>query len=174
MNPSGTQGFFINTRREKLQDARVREAIGLVFDFEWTNKNLFYNLYKRTGSYFENSAMKAEGKPSEAELALLAPFKDQLPPAVFDEAKLPPISNGSGQDRRLLRRARKLLDEAGWTLQDRQRKNAAGEVLSLEFLTFSPSFARIILPMIRNLKTIGIAASLRQVDPAQYQERLKS
>lgn len=173
-NPSGTQGFFINLRREKLQDPRVREALGLAFDFEWTNKNLFYNLYKRTGSYFENSPMKAEGKPSEAELALLTPYKDQLPKAVFEEAKMPPVSNGSGQDRRMLRRARKLLDAAGWTLQDRVRKNAKGEELKIEFLTFSPSFSRIILPMIRNLKTIGIQASLRQVDPAQYQERLKS
>lgn len=174
LNPSGTQGFFINTRRKKLQDRRVREAIGLAFDFEWTNKNLFYNLYQRTGSYFENSPMKATGKPSAAELALLEPFKDQLPATVFEEAKMPPVSNGSGQDRRLLRRARKLLDEAGWPLKGRQRKNGAGEVLSLEFLTFSPSFARIIMPMIRNLKTIGIEATLRQVDPAQYQERLKS
>ena len=87
---------------------------------------------------------------------------------------MPPVSNGSGQDRRMLRRARKLLDAAGWTLQDRVRKNAKGEELKIEFLTFSPSFSRIILPMIRNLKTIGIQASLRQVDPAQYQERLKS
>lgn len=174
MNPSGTQGFFINTRRKKLQDARVREAIGLAFDFEWTNKNLFYGLYTRTGSYFENSPMKAEGLPSAAELELLTSFKDQLPAAVFKDAVLPPKSNGSGQDRRLLRRARKLLDEAGWPLKNRVRTNAAGEVLKLEFLTFSPSFSRIILPMIRNLKTIGIQATLRQVDPAQYQERLKS
>ena len=173
-NPSGTQGFFINTRRDKLKDRRVREALGLAFDFEWTNKNLFYNLYQRTGSYFENSPMKAEGKPSEAELALLAPFRDKLPKAVFEEAEMPPVSNGRGQDRRMLRKARKLLDEAGWTLQNRKRRNAAGEELRLEILTFSPSFSRIILPMIRNLKTIGVTATLRQVDPAQYQERLKS
>ena len=198
--PSGTQGFFINTRKEKFKDIRVREAIGLAFDFEWTNKNLFYNLYKRTGSYFENSNFKATGKPSADELALLEPFKDQLRPTVFEDVKRPPQTNGSGQDRKNLRKAQKLLAEAGWTirsevvedkncgffcrwmiklgLQSEKRtkilRNAAGEPLKLEFLTFSPSFSRIILPIIRNLKTLGIDATLRLVDPAQYQERLKN
>ncbi len=172
-NPSGTQGFFINTRREKFKDVRVREAIGLAFDFEWTNKNLFYKLYTRTGSYFENSPLKATGKPSEAELKLLLPFKDKLPPAVFEPVALPPKSDGSGQDRRNLRKASMLLKAAGWGMKNGVRTNAAGETFQLEFLTFSPSFSRIILPMVRNLKTIGIDATLRNVDPAQYQERLK-
>ena len=171
--PSGTQGFFINTRRDKFKDIRVREAIGLAFDFEWTNKNLFYNLYKRTGSYFENSNFKAAGKPSADELALLEPFKDQLKPAVFEEVKLPPKTNGSGQDRKNLRKASRLLKSAGWVMKKGVRVNKAGEPLKLEFLTFSPSFSRIILPIIRNLKTLGIDATLRLVDPAQYQERLK-
>ena len=172
--PGGTQGFFINTRRDKFKDRRVRRAIGLAFDFEWTNKNLFYGLYKRTVGYFENSDMKATGGPSEDELALLVPFKDKLPPEVFEKVALPPQSDGSGQDRRLLRKASRLLTEAGWTLKNNQRVNEKGEVLTIEFLIFSPSFERVILPMIRNLKTIGIAATLRRVDPAQYQERLKS
>lgn len=172
--PSGTQGFFINLRRKKFQDIRVREALGLAFDFEWTNKNLFYDLYKRTESYFENSPMKAVNAPSEAELKLLEPYKDRLPPAVFGAPIKPPQSNGSGQDRRMLRRAGKLLTSAGWKMHNGGRRNAKGETLSIEFLTFSPSFARIILPYIRNLKTIGVHASIRQVDPAQYQERLKS
>ncbi len=172
--PGGTQGFFINIRKNKFKDPRVRQAIGLAFDFEWTNKNLFYGLYKRTVGYFENSPMKAVGKPSKAELALLEPFRDQLPVSVFETAALPPISNGSGQDRKMIRRAKKLLQDAGWVYKNRQWVNKEKEVLSIEFLTFSPSFSRVILPMIRNLKTIGIKASLRQVDPAQYQERLKS
>ncbi len=172
--PGGTQGFFINNRRDKFKDPRVRQAIGLTFDFEWTNKNLFYGLYKRTEGFFENSNMKAVGPPSNEELALLTPFKDQLPPSVFEPVALPPKSNGSGQDRRSLRKASKLLTAAGWTLKDSKRVNEKGDVLTVEFLTFSPSFSRIILPMIRNMKTIGIQASLRLVDPAQYQERLKS
>lgn len=172
--PSGTQGFFMNTRRDKFKDIRVREAIGLAFDFEWTNKKLFHGMYKRTAGYFENSPMQASGKPSAEELKLLAPFKDQLPASVFVEVALPPKSNGSGQDRKMIRRAKKLLMEAGWMFKNRQWVNEKGDVLTVEFLTFSPSFSRIIFPMIRNLKTIGIAATLRNVDPAQYQERLKS
>lgn len=172
--PSGTQGFFINTRREKFKDIRVREAIGLAFDFEWTNKNLFYNLYKRTSSYFENSEFKAMGLPSEAELALLTPFKDKLNKSVFEEIKLSPKTNGTGQDRKNLRKASRLLKAAGWSMKKGVRTNQAGEPLTIEFLTFSPSFSRIILPIIRNLKTLGIQATLRLVDPAQYQERLKS
>lgn len=172
--PSGTQGFFINTRKEKFKDIRVREAIGLAFDFEWTNKNLFYNLYKRTGSYFENSNFKATDKPGSDELALLEPFKDQLKPAVFEDVKRPPKTNGTGQDRKNLRKASRLLKAAGWVMKKGVRVNKAGEPLKLEFLTFSPSFSRIILPIIRNLKTLGIDATLRLVDPAQYQERLKN
>ncbi len=172
--PSGTQGFFINTRREKFKDIRVREAIGLAFDFEWTNKNLFYNLYTRTSSYFENSEFKATGKPSASELALLAPFSDKLNKSVFEEAKLSPKTNGTGQDRKNLRRASRLLKAAGYTMKKGVRANKAGEPLTIEFLTFSPSFSRIILPIIRNLKTLGIESTLRLVDPAQYQERLKN
>lgn len=173
-NPSGTQGFFINLRRDKFQDVRVREALGLAFDFEWTNKNLFYKLYKRTGSFFENSVFKAVGEPSAAELALLAPYKELLPAGVFGKAMSPPVSNGSGQDRKMLRKASKLLKAAGWKLKDGKRYNSKGEVLKVEFLTFSPSFARVIMPIIRNLKIIGVEAGIRNVDPAQYQERLKS
>lgn len=172
--PSGTQGFFINLRRDKFKDVRVREAIGLAFDFEWTNKNLFYDLYKRTGSYFENSAFKATGKPSAAELALLSPYKEKLLPSVFEEAQFPPKTNGSGQDRQNLRKASRLLKAAGWSMKNGVRTNKSGKTLTLEFLTFSPSFSRVILPIIRNLKTIGITGTLRLVDPAQYQERLKS
>ncbi len=172
--PSGAQGFFINTRRDKFKDVRVREALGLAFDFEWTNKNLFYELYTRTASYFENSGMKAAGPASGAELALLEPFRDKLPASVFGEPVVPPVSDASGSDRKLLRRAALLLDEAGWKVVGATRQNARGEPLTIEILIFSPSFERIILPYIKNLKAIGVDASLRRVDPAQYERRVKA
>ncbi|MCW5725929.1 extracellular solute-binding protein [Parvibaculum sp.] len=172
--PSGAQGWFLNTRREKFKDPRVREALGLAFDFEWTNKNLFYGLYKRTESYFENSPMKAEGEPDAAELALLEPFRDVLPAAVFGPAIVPPASDGSGQDRGLLRRAATLLDEAGWRIAEGMRRNADGQTLSVEFLDDEPMFERIVAPLVKNLRLLGVAATIRQVDTSQYQERMNS
>ena len=172
--PSGAQGYFINMRRAKFADPRVREAIGLAFDFEWTNRNQFYELYKRTHSFFENSAMKANGLPSAEELALLEPLKDQLRPEVFKEPFIPPVSNGSGQDRKLLRRASKLLKEAGWEVKDGKRVNAKGEVFEIEFLSFSPTFERIVGPYIKNLRILGIDGKMRLVDPAQYESRRKA
>ena len=112
--PSGAQGFFFNLRRDKFQDIRVRQALNLAFDFEWTNKNLFFGLYDRTASFFELSPLKAEGAPPADELALLEPMRDRLRPEVFGEVVLPPCRDGSGQDRKLLREASQLLDEAGW------------------------------------------------------------
>ncbi|RIA55294.1 extracellular solute-binding protein [Dichotomicrobium thermohalophilum] len=173
--PSGAQGFFINTRREKFADRRVRLALDYAFDFQWTNKHLFYGLYERTASYFENSALKAQGKPSEAELALLEPYRDQLPESVFEDAYVPPKSDGSGRDRRLLRQASRLLNEAGWVIRDGRRVNAeTGEPLEIEFLIFSPTFERVIGPYVKNLEMIGIDARIRRVDPSQFQERMKS
>jgi microcin C transport system substrate-binding protein len=173
--PSGAQGFFINTRRDQFSDRRVRRALDYAFDFEWTNKNLFFGFYERTASYFENSDLKAEGPPNEAQLALLEPYRDKLPESVFEEAYVPPKSNGSGRDRRMLRTASQLLDEAGWVIRDGARVNAeTGERLTIEFLIFSPTFERIIGPYIENLERIGIEASIRRVDPSQYQERMKS
>ncbi|MBU2532795.1 MAG: extracellular solute-binding protein, partial [Alphaproteobacteria bacterium] len=173
-NPSGTQGWFLNTRREKFQDPRVRRAIGYAFDFEWSNKNLFFNLYKRTESYFENSDMKATGKPSPEELALLEPFRDKLPPDVFGPVETPPVSDGSGRDRNLLRKADQLLREAGWTLDGRKRVNAKGEQLTIEMIRVDTAFDRIIAPFITNLQLLGIDANIRAVDAAQYERRLKS
>jgi microcin C transport system substrate-binding protein len=172
--PSGAQGFFLNTRREKFKDIRVRQALDLAFDFEWTNKNLFYSLYKRTSSYFENSPLKATGLPSPAELELLEPFRAQLPESVFQEPYSAPVSDGSGSDRRLLRRAVQLLEEAGFKRSGNGRANADGVKLDIEFLIFSPSFKRVIQPYIRNLERIGLQASIRQVDPAQFERRTKS
>lgn len=172
--PSGAQGWFINTRREKFRDPRVREALGLAFDFEWTNKNLFYGLYTRTSSFFENSPMKAEGAPGAEERALLEPFRSQLPAAIFDPVFSAPVSDGTGQDRRLLRRAGALLDEAGWKISQGARRNAAGEVLSIEFLEDDPLFERVEAPFVKNLKLLGIEARTRLVDSAQFQDRLKN
>jgi len=162
-SPSGAQGFFMNLRRDKFKDIRVREALGLAFDFEWSNNKLFYNLYKRTTSYFENSDMKAEGKPSAEELALLEPFRDKLVPAVFDNAFIPPKTDGSGNNRENLKKAHDLLTAAGW--------NKAEKV---EILLFEDGFVRIIDPYVSNLRRIGIDASIRMVDPAQYEQRMKS
>ena len=171
--PSGAQGFFINTRRKKFADVRVRKALDHAFDFEWTNRNQFYGLYKRTNSFFENSDMKASGPPSEAELKLLEPFRDQLPKDVFAEPYVSPVTDGSGNMRRQLRQADRLLRAAGWTLKDGKRINKQGELFEIEFLLFSPTFERIVAPFVRNLKKLGIAARIRFVDPSQFQSRLK-
>jgi len=172
-NPSGTQGFFLNLRRGKFQDERVRQALGFAFDFEFMNKNLFYGLYTRTQSYFENSPMKAQGAPGDDELKLLSAYKDKLPAGVFGPVYVPPVTDGSGTDRRLLSQAAKLLDEAGWASQGGKRvKN--GETLGIEFLIDEPSFERVLGPYINNLKAIGIDANIRRVDAAQYERRVKS
>ena len=173
-SPSGAQGFFLNTRRPKLADIRVRKALDYAFDFEWTNKNIFYGLYTRTVSFFENSDMKAVGKPSPAELALLEPLRGQLPAEVFDEPYQSPASDGSGQDRKLLREAGRLLGEAGWQVKDGKRVNAKGEVLELEFLITDPSTERILAAYVKNLQAIGVQTSIRRIDPAQYERRVKS
>jgi microcin C transport system substrate-binding protein len=170
--PSGAQGWFINTRRDKFKDPRVREALILAFDFEWTNKNLFYGLYERTWSFFQHSDMMAEGGPSPAELALLEPLRGRIPDEVFGEPFRPPVSDGSGQDRHLLRRAMHLLAQAGWTMRDGQSRNARGEPFEIEFLDAESTFDRITLPYIRNLKLLGIEGRIRTVDPAQYQMRV--
>ncbi|MDP4001950.1 extracellular solute-binding protein [Methylobacterium sp. NEAU K] len=169
--PSGTQGWWINTRRETFRDPRVREAIGLCFDFEWSNRNLMYGAYQRTASFFENSDLKATGKPSAAELALLEPFKD-LSPEVFGEAWTPAVSDGSGQDRALLKRADALLREAGCTRQGGSLLLPDGQPLAVEFLDDDPVFQAVTQPFIRNLGLLGIKATLRTVDPSQYQARL--
>jgi microcin C transport system substrate-binding protein len=172
--PSGAQGFFLNMRRTFLQDIRVRQALGLCFDFEWANKQLFFDLYQRTHSFFENSPLKAAGLPTQEELALLEPWRDELDRSVFEEPVLPPVSDGSGQDRTLLRRASRLLDEAGWRPTAKGRMNEKGQLLTLDFLEASPAFERIIEPFRRNLEAIGVMTTFRLVDAAQYQERLKN
>ncbi|WP_448950232.1 extracellular solute-binding protein [Labrys neptuniae] len=169
---SGAQGWHFNTRLPKFADPRVRRALGMAFDFEWTNKNVMFSSYKRTASIFENSVFKAVGKPSPAELALLEPFRGKVPEAVFGEAITPPVSDGSGSDRELLRAARALLAEAGWTIQDRVLRNAKGEPFVLEFLEDDDGLYRHTAPYIENLRRLGIDASYRLVDPSQKQLRV--
>jgi microcin C transport system substrate-binding protein len=170
--PSGAQGWFINTRREKFKDRRLREALINAFDFEWTNKNIMYGSYERTHSVFQNSDMMAKGPPSTDELKLLEPFRGKVPDEVFGEPFVPPVSDGSGQDRALLRRAGQLLQDAGWAIKDGKRANARGERISIEFLIEEPTFQPHHMPYIKNLGTIGIDATLRIVDPVQYRARV--
>jgi microcin C transport system substrate-binding protein len=172
--PSGTQGFFINTRRDQFKDPRVRKALGLAFDFEWANRYLFHNLYSRTQSYFENSTLKATGEPSEAERKLLTGLGVPVSPAALGPADLPPVTDGSGQDRKLLLEASKLLDDAGWKIKDGVRVNDKGVSLKVEILNFEPAFERVNAPYVKNLQLLGIDAKMRMVDPAQYQQRMKN
>ncbi len=169
--PSGAQGWFINTRRSKFRDPRVREALGCAFDFEWTNKNIMYGSYERTHSVFQNSPMMATGKPGPEELALLEPFRGKVPDEVFGEPFKPPVSDGSGQDRALLRRGVRLLQEAGFVIRNGKRVSPQGEALTIEFLIDEPSFQAHHMPFIKNLGTLGIEASLRIIDGAQMQKR---
>jgi len=170
--PSGAQGWFINTRREKFKDRRLREALIDAFDFEWTNRNIMYGSYDRTQSVFENSPMKATGKPSAAELALLEPFRNQVPDEVFGDPYVPPVTDGSGQDRRWLRRAAQLLEEAGIRLVNGKRVLPSGQPVDIEFLLDEPTFKPHHLTYIKNLEVLGFAATLRIVDPVQYRRRV--
>jgi microcin C transport system substrate-binding protein len=170
--PSGAQGWFINTRRAKFKDRRVREALIDAFDFEWTNKNIMYGSYDRTVSVFQNSPMMAKGKPDAAELALLEPFRGKLPDEVFGDPYVPPVTDGSGHDRRWLQRGAQLLDAAGFVLKDGKRVLPDGAPFTIEFLNDEPSFTPHHLPYIKNLATLGIDATLRLVDPVQYRGRV--
>jgi microcin C transport system substrate-binding protein len=171
--PSGGQGWFINVRRAKFADPRLREALNYAFDFEWTNKNFMYGSYLRTRSVFQNSDMVAEGLPSPEELALLEPWRGKVPDQVFGEPFVPPVSDGSGQDRTLLRKAIQMLQEAGFPIKAGKRVNAAGEPITIEFLLDDPTFQPHHMPFIKNLGTLGIDATVRMVDPSQYQARIK-
>jgi microcin C transport system substrate-binding protein len=169
--PSGAQGWFINTRRQKFADVRLREALNDAFDFEWTNKTIMYGAYQRTVSVFQNSEMMAQGKPSAAEAALLEPFRARLPDEVFGEPYTPPVSDGSGQDRAVLRKAAQLLADAGCVIRNGKRVLPDGAPMTIEFLIDEPAFEPHHMPFIRNLGTLGIDATLRIVDPVQYRAR---
>jgi microcin C transport system substrate-binding protein len=171
------QSFVFNLRRDKFQDPHVREAIALMFNFEWSNESLFYGLYERINSFWGNSVMEATGTPGEDEIAILQPLVDEglLDASILtDEVKQPPMSGGERQlDRGNLRKASALLDEAGWIVGDDGLRRKDGEVLSVEFLESSPAFDRVILPYVQNLERLGIQAKLDRVDPAQETNRTR-
>ena len=168
----GTQGFIYNLRRSYFQDRRVRRALSYAFDFEWSNKTLFYGQYTRTRSYFQNSALAAEGLPSAAELAILEPYREQIPEEVFTSVFEPPSTDGSGNNRANLRTAATLLKEAGWSINDGKLIHGeTGEGLAFEILLVSPAFERVALPFVKNLARIGVTATVRTVDSAQYRRR---
>lgn len=173
--PTGMQGFVFNTRRSLFQDPRVREALGYAFDFEWTNRNLFFNGYTRTASYFSNSELAARDLPKARELAILAQYRGKIPERVFTTKFQPPTTDGSGWPRQNLLKARALLRQAGWQVQDMQLVNSrTGKPFRFEILLVAQAFERIVLPFARNLKRLGIEARVRLVDQSQYINRLRS
>ncbi|MBX3536872.1 MAG: ABC transporter substrate-binding protein [Chelatococcus sp.] len=167
-----TQGWHFNLRRETFADPRIREALGLAFDFEWTNANIMFSSYKRLTSYFQNSDNMARGLPSPEEIALLEPFRDKLPADVFGEPFTPPVSDGSGSDRNLLRRADQLLRDAGCKREGNVLRLPNGKPFEIEFLDFTPSLQPHTQPFQANLKRLGINARSRIVDASQYSRRL--
>ena len=172
-SPTGMQGFAFNLRKAKFQDRALRRALAYAFDFEWSNKNLFYGQYDRTTSYFSNSELASSGLPAGDELAELEPFRDQLPAELFTTPYEPPSTDGSGNIRGNLREAIKVLREAGWQLEDRKLIDPnTGAPLEIEVLLVSPAFERIVSPFVQNLEKLGVAAKIRIIDPAQYQNRL--
>jgi microcin C transport system substrate-binding protein len=170
--PSGGQGWLFNTRRAKFANPRLREALNYAFDFEWTNKTIMYGAYLRTHSVFQNSDMMAVGPPGPEELKLLEPWRGKVPDQVFREPVVPPVSDGSGQDRALLRKASQILQDAGFPIRNGKRVNPNGEPIVFEFLIDEPSFQPHHMPLIKNLGTLGIEATLRMVDPVQFNARV--
>ena len=168
--PTGMQCFAMNIRRPLFQDRRVREAIGLAFDFEWSNKTLFYGQYSRTESYYENSELASSGLPGPDELAILEPLRGKIPDEVFTKAFEAPKTDGSGNNRENLRRAAELMKQAGWTTQAGKLMKD-GVPLTFEILLNSPLFERVALPYAKSLEKIGITANVRTVDTSQYRRR---
>lgn len=174
-NPTGMQGFVYNTRRSQFMDPLVRQALAYAFDFEWTNKQIFYSSYSRTQSYFSNSELASTGLPSPEEIAILEPFRDQLPEEVFTQTYQAPATKGDGNIRGNLRKALQLLKQAGWEPQNNQLTNLqTGETMQFEFMLVVPEFKRVVLPFKKNLERLGIQVDIRLVDPQQYVNRLNN
>lgn len=170
---TGMQGFVFNTRRDMFKDKNVRKALAYAFDFEWSNKALFYGQYARTRSFFENSELAATGLPSAEELKILEPLRGRIPDEVFTTEYNPPSTEGKSGLRKNLRAASKLLNDAGWVIKGKQRVNAeTGKPFEFEVLLVSPLFERIVLPFAQNLEKLGITARVRTVDTSQYRRRL--
>ena len=171
--PSGFQSYVINTRRALFKDVRVREALGLALDYEWMNRQMFYNSYQRVNGLFGNTDCGASGAPSPEELALLEPWRKEVPQAVFGPMAVAPRTDGTSSLRANLRRAQALLKEAGWEVRDGKLRNARGEAFVVEYLDSNEGGARVISPWARNLEKIGVALNFRPVDFALYQQRLQ-
>lgn len=171
---TGMQGFVFNTRRDTFKDPKVRQALAYLFDFEWSNKNLFYGQYTRTESYFSNSELASSGLPSKAELEILEPLKGKIPEEVFTKEYKAPKYDGSGNIRSGLKTALTILKSAGWTVKQRKLVNVKGEQMKFEVLqnASAPGFQRIILPFVKNMQRLGIDVKLRLVDASQFRERL--
>jgi microcin C transport system substrate-binding protein len=170
------QGFIYNIRKPVFRDIKVREALAYAFDFEWSNRQYAYDSYTRSRSYFSNSDMAATGLPDAAELAVLEPFRNQLPPEVFEKSYAPPKTDGSGNLRDNLRTAARILDEAGYILgKDGVRVHKdTGVRLEFEFIDNNPAFERWVMPFVQNLNKIGVKATYRTIDQSQYQNRLNT
>lgn len=173
-NNAGMQGFVMNTRRKLFRDRRVRQALGLALDFEWTNKSLFFNQYTRSNSYFSNSHLAATGLPGKMELELLEPLRNKIPPEVFTTPLTPPTTQHAGGLRANLRMARNLLEKAGWVIKDGVLRNKDGEEFGFEIMLVSPSFERVMAPYVKNLKKLGMDVDYRKVDSALYVDRIQN
>ncbi|MEE3288828.1 MAG: extracellular solute-binding protein [Pseudomonadota bacterium] len=172
--PTGMQAFVMNTRRKLFKDPRVRLALAQAFDFEWSNRTLFNGQYSRTTSYFSNSELASSGLPEGGELEILEGYRGRVPEAVFNQGYKPPVTDGSGRPRENLRKATRLLKEAGWIVRDLKLINEkTGEPFKFEVLLSSQAFERIVLPYTQNLKHLGIEAKIRLVDQTQYIERYR-
>ena len=172
---AGMQGFAYNIRRKMFADSRVRQALASAFDFEWSNRNLFYGQYTRSRSYFGNSEMAATGLATKDELAILETYRDRLPEGVFTIEYQPPKTNGDGRIRSNLKIGDTLLKEAGWAIKNKKRVNVkTGAIMEFEILLVSPMFERIALPFTKNLERLGVKARVRTVDSSQYQRRLET
>ena len=173
LNPSGMQGFVVNTRRAPFKDPRVREALSYLWDFEWTNNNLSTGEMERITSYFENSELASRGLPTGKELDILSRYRDQLPERLFTQAFVPPSSDGSGFDRSNLRKAMTLFNQAGWHTVEGRLLNANGEPFEIEFLEYDQRSEGNIAAYIQNLNKLGIQARIRLVDTTQYVNRVR-
>ena len=170
--PSGFQSYVINTRRDKFKDVRVREALGLAIDYEWMNRQMFYGAYQRVRGLFGNTDCQASDLPGPQELAILEPWRSQIAPAAMDAMFAPPRTDGAGSLRDNLRRARDLLGQAGWTVQNGVLRNQKGEAMVIDYLDSNEGGARVVAPWARNLEKLGIKLNYRAVDFALYQQRL--
>jgi microcin C transport system substrate-binding protein len=172
--PQGMQAFVFNIQRPFFSDRRVREALGYALDFQWMNENLFYGQYTRTRSYFQNTEYEATGLPGPREREILEPIRGQIPPEVFTEEYQPPVTDGSGSIRPQLRKALRLLREAGWRIRDRKLVNTrTGEPMEFELLLYSPSMERVAIPVQKNLEKMGVTMNIRVVDTTQFINRLR-